>query len=205
MTKNSGKLYCFVINLRKAWKRKKEGLFQKELTEERIERLNAINFVWEPKNPSRLKIVGENIQFDHLYDLLTEFKQTYGHVMVSKMMQEWRKSPEDGPAKPEFKRLPFFISSARSEHELYIQGKPCALDEEKVKKLTALGIKWKRPASEPRHTGGSKRRKTDDHEDTVEDDTGVPDSGDTEDCVQEDQVETINDEESADAKRVAEI
>ena len=156
--KHSAKLNSFVTNVRKAMRRKNEGLFQKELTEERINRLNSINFVWDMKHPARQRTAGENVQFDHLYDLLKDFKETYGHVMVSKMMPIWRTGDEK-PAKPEYKRLPFFIASVRSEHELFVEGKPCALDEERVRKLTELGIKWKKPAHEPRIAGGGKRKR----------------------------------------------
>ena len=125
-------------------RRKNDGLLQKELTEERINRLNSINFKWEIKSPHRKKEVKENIQFDFLYDLLVDFKETYGHLMVAKMMVVWRGGDEK-PAKPEYKRLPFFMSSVKTEHELYLEGKPCALDEEQVRKLTELGVQWKRP------------------------------------------------------------
>ena len=65
--KYNAKLNNFVTNLRKAMRRKKEGLLQKELTEERIERLNAINFNWDMKHPAKMKTVGENVQYDYLY------------------------------------------------------------------------------------------------------------------------------------------
>ena len=48
-------------------RRKKEGLLQKELTEERIDRLKSIHFNWDMKHPARMKTVGENVQFDYLY------------------------------------------------------------------------------------------------------------------------------------------
>lgn len=142
--KQSAKLNSFCTNLRKAMGRKKEGLFQKELTEERINRLNSINFKWEMKHPSRQRNVAENVQYDYLYDLLVNFKEHYGHMFVSKMMLIWRKGDEV-PAQQEYKRLPFFIASVRNEHLLFLQGKPCALDDEKVRKLTELGVKWKKP------------------------------------------------------------
>eukprot|EP00584_Thalassiosira_punctigera_P017751 CAMPEP_0172558202 /NCGR_PEP_ID=MMETSP1067-20121228/77769_1 /TAXON_ID=265564 ORGANISM="Thalassiosira punctigera, Strain Tpunct2005C2" /NCGR_SAMPLE_ID=MMETSP1067 /ASSEMBLY_ACC=CAM_ASM_000444 /LENGTH=288 /DNA_ID=CAMNT_0013347503 /DNA_START=157 /DNA_END=1023 /DNA_ORIENTATION=- len=160
--KESAKLNAFVINLRKAMRRKKEGLFQKELTEERINKLNSINFMWEGRR-KKYSVTqrggGENVQFDYLYDLLVDFKETYGHVQVSKMMPLWRNGNEQ-PSKKEYKRLPFFIASIRSEHEIFSEGKPCALDEEKVRKLSELGVKWKKPASEPRKRCANKRQRT---------------------------------------------
>ena len=125
--KFSTKLNTFVTNLRKAMRRKKEGLLQKELTDDRIDRLNAINFTWEMKNPGRQKETGDNVSFDHLYDLLVEFKDQYGHTQVAKQSKIWRSDGEKGPTRPEYKRLPFFLASVRSEHEIFLQGKPCAL------------------------------------------------------------------------------
>jgi len=142
--KHSAKLNTFVSNLRKAMRRKKDGLFQKELNEERVSRLNSIGFIWDMKHPARQRSVGEHVQFDYLYDLLADFKETYGHVQVSKMMPIWR-SGDEPPPRQEYKRLPFFVSSVRSEHELFVEGKSCALNEEKVLKLTELGVKWKKP------------------------------------------------------------
>jgi len=141
-------------------RRKREGLLQKELTEKRIIRLNAINFNWEMKHPSRQRSVGENVQFDYLYDLLVDFKNNYGHIQVSKMLPLWRKGRSEAgePARKEYKRLPFFIASVRNEQELFLQGKPCALDEDRVRKLTELGMKWKKPASEPRLIGVKRKK-----------------------------------------------
>lgn len=192
--RQSAKLNSFLTNLRKAMRRKKEGLFQKELNEERINRLNSIDFVWEMKNPARQRGGGENVQFDHLYDLLVNFKETYGHVQVSKMMPIWRGGDEK-PAQKEYKRLPFFIASVRSEHEQFVEGKPCALDEEKVQKLTELGIKWKKPASEPRRSCGAKRKNAEKAD--IDDDFHRGDDDDngetTNDGIPVDNVEMAND------------
>lgn len=156
--KHSAKLNSFVTNLRKAMRRKKEGLFQKELTEERIDRLNAINFKWELKHPARQRSVGEGVQFAYLFGLLADFKKTYGHIQVSKMLGVWRGGDEK-PARKEYTRLPFFMASVKNEHALFVRGKPCALDEEKIRKLAELGVKWKKPASEPRLSSGYLKRK----------------------------------------------
>ena len=150
--KHGARLNSFVTNIRKAMRRKKEGLFQKELTEERINRLETISFTWEPKNPNRQRSAGETLQYEYLYNLLADFKELYGHVQVAKMMPIWRNGSE-GPAKPEYKRLAFFIASVRNEHELFLEGKPCALDGEKVRRLTELGVKWKRPGEFGRESG----------------------------------------------------
>ncbi len=51
---------------------------------------------------------------------------------------------------------------------LFAAGKPCALDEEKVRLLTELGVEWRMPKDQPRKsTGGEasrkKRKRADDH------------------------------------------
>ena len=142
--KHSIKLNTFITNLRKAFRRKKGGILQNELTDERIKRLDAINFKWDTKYASRQRGTGENVSFDYLYNLLVNFKETYGHTQVSKMMKEWRDEDNEGPDRKEYKRLPFFLSGVRREHELYMEGKPSALDEEKVRKLTEIGVQWKK-------------------------------------------------------------
>ena len=125
-------------------RRKKEGILQNELTDERIARIDAINFKWETKYASRQRGVGENVSFDYMYNLLVNFKETYGHTQVSKMLKEWRDVDKEGPDRQEYKRLPFFLSGVRREHELYMEGKPSALDEEKVRKLTEIGVQWRK-------------------------------------------------------------
>jgi len=158
---DSVKLRNFVANLRKAFRRKMDGLFQKELTDERMKRLNAIGFTFNGEvemNNARPQKDEEDVQFDHLYNLLVDFKETYGHVQVSKMMKIWHHGDEE-PTRKEYKRLPFFIARVRNEHEYFLEGKPCVLDSERVQKLTDLGIKWKRPASESRKGSGAKRQK----------------------------------------------
>jgi hypothetical protein len=99
-------------------KKKYEGIHSKELTEERICRLNSIHFTWDTTTKSNSTTattttkcktttttaldgrgnkgeVGDDLrsrQFDELYTLLVEFKQAYGHVHVAKMMPLWRTS-----------------------------------------------------------------------------------------------------------------
>lgn len=198
--KHGARLNSFVTNIRKAMRRKSEGLFQKELTEERIDRLKSINFTWEPKNPNRQRSSaggGETLQYDYLYDRLADFKEHYGHVHVAKMMPIWRNGSE-GPPKPEYKRLTQFIASVRNEHELFLEGKTCALDAEKVRRLTELGVKWKRPASEPRKNCGIKRKKSenDENDDDYDDIAEAEDDAQqvkVEDTVIDDHVESVAD------------
>jgi len=60
------------------------------------------------------------------------------------MLGLWRGGDEK-PAKKEYTRLPFFIASIKNRDVPFVQGKPFALDEEKIRKLAELGVKWKKP------------------------------------------------------------
>ena len=111
------------------------------MTDSRIEKLNSINFVWDSKEPSRLKPDGDEVDFDALYTSLVKFKQTYGHVQVHKYKQN------NNQPTIEFKRLTTFVSFVRKEHENYIRNKPSLLDAERVQNLTELGVAWKRPGT----------------------------------------------------------
>lgn len=173
------KLYNYVTNLRRMMCKKicQQGIlyYHKELTDERICRLNSIHFTWDTSTTNKCKTtttttattlaakgMGEendiHLQFDELYTLLSEFKKAYGHVHVAKMMPLWRNrssdeaDQKDALYKPEYKKLAPFLASVRSEHLLYMEGKKACtiLDEKKINLLTELGITWKRPACEPR-------------------------------------------------------
>jgi hypothetical protein len=171
------KLSTFVLTMRNAMKKRREGIVQKEmtLTEERINKLNSIHFTWELQRPARkTKNPAINIltDYDQLYQLLASFKEEYGHLKVSKMLQEWIKG-ESEPSNKEYRRLSTFVAAIKKEHDAYREGKPSILNEERVEQLTALGIKWKKPPGVPRKNTRSKeddpnretrkRRKTEDN------------------------------------------
>mmetsp|Transcript_10430 Transcript_10430/g.17712 ORF Transcript_10430/g.17712 Transcript_10430/m.17712 type:complete len:350 (-) Transcript_10430:1117-2166(-) len=175
--RQNSKLATFVLTMRNAMKKRNEGIVvQKDvtLTEERIDKLNSINFHWGLKRPPRKqKVPAINMltDYDQQYQLLASFKEEYGHLKVSKMLQEWVKG-ESEPSNKEYKRLPAFVAAIKKEHDAYREGKPSILNEERVEQLTSLGIKWKKPLNEPRKNTRSKeedpkretrkRRKTDD-------------------------------------------
>jgi hypothetical protein len=176
--RHDSKLYSYVTNLRRLMHKKKyEGIHSKELTEERICRLNSIHFTWDTTTKSNsttatkcktttTPLDAKGNKFDELYTLLCEFKQAYGHVHVAKMMPLWRTSNKvvkDPLYKPEYKKLAPFLASVRSEQLLYMEGRKveCTniLDEKKIKLLTELGVTWKRPACEPRSKKNTKKRR----------------------------------------------
>mmetsp|Transcript_10749 Transcript_10749/g.16237 ORF Transcript_10749/g.16237 Transcript_10749/m.16237 type:complete len:387 (+) Transcript_10749:120-1280(+) len=158
--KENKKLAAFVSRVRTAYANKQEGRAQHDLTDEKIEQLDAIGFKWGFKK-SRKKTSSTSTAFD--YDtqiaLLQEFKNEYGHTKVNKLIKEWQKG-EGEPSKKEYRRLPVFLTFARKEYISYVEGQPSLIDAEKVKALTDLGVEWKQPPNVPRkNTGGEASRK----------------------------------------------
>jgi len=157
--KQNRKLATFVSRLRTAMNHKRQGLVQQELTNEKIEKLNTINFTWDLKRKPRKSTTRNTVKFEVMYGHLVEFKEIYGHLKVNKLEKEWKKG-QSVPEKKVFRRLPLFMAYVRKEQLLFKEGKPNALDEDKVNMLTELGVEWKKPANEPRKsTGGEASRK----------------------------------------------
>lgn len=129
------------------------------VTQEKIDKLNSIDFVWKMKRKQRKSASRDTVKFDVMYGHLVAFKEIYGHLKVNKLEKEW-KAGIRRPEKKVFRRLPLFMAFCRKEQLLFIEGRPCSLDEEKVRLLTELGVAWKKPASQPRKcTGGEATRK----------------------------------------------
>ena len=130
-----------------------------KVTDDRINRLNSINFTWEMKRKPRKTTTNNTVKFDIMYEHLVSFKETYGHLKVNKMEKEWKKGI-GVPKHKVFRRLPLFVAFVRKEQLAFVQGQPCSLDEEKIRLLTELGLEWRMPPSQPRKsTGGESTRK----------------------------------------------
>jgi len=159
--KKNRKLAAFVSRLRTAMSHKNEGLVQQELTDERIKKLDSINFTWDIKRKPRKTTTHHTVKFDVMFNHLVSFKGIYGHLKVNKLEKEWKKGiGAPPPDKKVFRRLPLFMAFVRKEQLIYAQGHACSLDEEKVRMLTDLGVEWRKPMGEPRKsTGGESTRK----------------------------------------------
>lgn len=114
------------------------------MTDEKIERLNSINFDWGHVRQPKTQKAPPACQFDKQFPILVSFKETYGHCKVNKLIKEWKKGTSV-PERKEYRRLGVFMAAMRKEHLLFLEGKPCSLDEEKVRMLTELGVEWKKP------------------------------------------------------------
>ncbi|KAL7541726.1 hypothetical protein ACHAXR_011158 [Thalassiosira sp. AJA248-18] len=157
--KQNRKLATFISRLRTAMSHKEQGLIQAELTDERINKLNSLDFTWHMKRKKRNTPTRDTVKFDVMYEHLVSFKEIYGHTKVNKLEKEWKKG-NGVPEKKVFRRLPLFLAFARKEQLLFLEGHPSSLDEDKIQMLTELGVEWKKPASEPRKsTGGEATRK----------------------------------------------
>lgn len=111
------------------------------------------------KRKPRKTTTNNTVKFDIMYEHLVSFKETYGHLKVNKMEKEWKKGI-GVPKHKVYRRLPLFVAFVRKEQLAYVQGQPCALDEEKIRLLTELGLEWRMPPSQPRKsTGGESTRK----------------------------------------------
>lgn len=159
--KTNKKLAAFVSRVRSAYANKQEGRAQNDLTDEKINQLNAIGFKWDFKK-SRKRAAAESstaMEYDTMYNLLLEFKQQYGHTKVNRLIKEWQKGIGE-PKNVSYRRLPVFLTYARKQHIEFQEGRPSMLDAEKIKQLSELGVEWKMPPNVPRrNTGGEASRK----------------------------------------------
>eukprot|EP00574_Skeletonema_japonicum_P000284 CAMPEP_0201738740 /NCGR_PEP_ID=MMETSP0593-20130828/45410_1 /ASSEMBLY_ACC=CAM_ASM_000672 /TAXON_ID=267983 /ORGANISM="Skeletonema japonicum, Strain CCMP2506" /LENGTH=562 /DNA_ID=CAMNT_0048232967 /DNA_START=150 /DNA_END=1838 /DNA_ORIENTATION=- len=158
--KENKKLAAFVSRARTAYANKQEGRAQHDLTDEKIDQLDAIGFKWGFKKSRKRKTSTSNaFDFDTQIAILQEFKDEYGHTKVNKLIKEWQKG-EGEPSKKEYRRLPVFLTFARKEYISFAEGQPSLIDAEKINALTELGVEWKQPPGIPRkNTGGEATRK----------------------------------------------
>ncbi len=117
------------------------------VNEERIAQLNKLNFEWVGKHPSaynKTKPPSDSVRYGPMVKVLAEFKDEHGHLKVHSLANDWKRRKAK-PSKVEYRALPKFVSFLRNEHDLWREGKPSSLDEEKVRHLTELGLEWKKP------------------------------------------------------------
>lgn len=112
------------------------------MSEDRINRLNSINFNWEMRRKPRKTSGGNTVKFDIMYEHLRSFKETYGHTKVNKMEKEWKKGTSV-PEKKIYRRLPLFVAFVRKEQLKFVQNEESLLDAEKIQLLDDLGLAWK--------------------------------------------------------------
>jgi len=93
-----------------------------KITPERIARLNAIGFEWDP----------QKAQWDIMYERLKKFKEELGHCRVPK-----------GYSKD--KELANWVRNQRLEEANMKRGKKTRMTQERIQALEELGFKWSSP------------------------------------------------------------
>lgn len=126
------------------YQRKRMDLGKKpvEITAERIEKLDELNFVWKIRERSPRS-------WEERISELKEFKAESGHCGV----------PQKYPSNP---RLGKWVSKQRFEYKQHERGLPNGLSEEKIKELQALGFLFETDLSRKRKANKEKARQEND-------------------------------------------
>eukprot|EP00985_Skeletonema_marinoi_P031571 scaffold37727_cov103-Skeletonema_marinoi.AAC.4 len=111
-------LGAFVNNARTQYKKFQSGL-PSNMTQEKIDRLEGIGFVWNVREG--------RTPWSRRFEELKEYKEKYGDCNVPKKWTENQK-------------LSTWVTKQRGQYKLHCAGKVCNLTEEKVDKLTELGL-----------------------------------------------------------------
>ena len=125
----------WVLHQRKAYKvfTRRTGDERQKITQERIDMLDAVGFVWQPHTKKgRAKgdfLQSEIDQWNSLFERLKAFKESHGHCNVPS------KYPED-------KRLGSWVTDCRTEHRYLWEGKKTTMTTERIHKLLSLGFQW---------------------------------------------------------------
>ena len=90
------------------------------MTEERINKLEAVGFDWDPRET----------QWNLSYELLQQYKEDKGDSLVPKSYAV------DGVA------LGLWVHTQRQEYRKLQEGKPSSMTEERMNKLEAVGFDW---------------------------------------------------------------
>lgn len=118
-----------------------------QVNEDRIAQLNKLNFDWVGKHPSarnKTKPTSDSVRYEPMVKVLAEFKEEHGHLKVHSLANDWKRKKAK-PSKAEYRALPKFVSFLRNQHDLWREGKPSSLDDDKVRDLSELGLEWKKP------------------------------------------------------------
>ena len=114
----SQQLFQWVSKQRREYRKLKEGK-KAFITEERIERLNQIGFVWSAREAA----------WEEKFAELVEFKATHDHT--------------DVPSSWEDQELFWWVSVQRREYKKFKGGKPTQITEERIERLESIGFEWR--------------------------------------------------------------
>ena len=111
-------LAMWVLTQRQQYQLYQEGKHS-YLTDERVEQLNDIGFVWDAREASWEESLAE----------LVEFKESHGHTDVP---SSW--------ADQVFFR---WVAYQRQEYRKFKEGKPTQITEERIERLESIGFEWR--------------------------------------------------------------
>lgn len=139
--KQMPQLGSWVSTQRRHYKLKKAGK-DAPLTQQRMDLLNMIGFVWATKDP-------RHVPWELRFNELSNYKTKFGHCLVPV-------SYEENP------QLANWVSTQRQEWKSYQAKRPSRLTDEKVSLLNGIGFVWeaqrgyrKRKSSERADTNGT--------------------------------------------------
>lgn len=116
--KENPSLSRWVKRQRYQFKLLKEGKAS-TMTDERIERLEAVGFVWDSHNTTWERRIEE----------LREYKKVHGHVSVPTSYKENMK-------------LATWVKQQRRQYKLFCQGRPSNITLERIDQLQSMGFEW---------------------------------------------------------------
>ncbi|MDE3744153.1 DEAD/DEAH box helicase [Maribacter polysaccharolyticus] len=110
-----------------SWILIQRGRFKKsKLSDEQIENLNSLNFIWNPK----VETSGGLNKWNEKFEELKAYKAKFGHVNVPQL-------------NPDYKSLGRWLNDQRTRKKGKLSGtKRIYLESEKVIKLNSLGVVW---------------------------------------------------------------
>ena len=112
----NAKLGNWVSNQRTQYKLSQEGK-SCGMTEECIQQLESIGFVWSAQHAS----------WKERFEELVEYKTRFGNCRVSTQY-----SPKLGK----------WVSNQRTQYKLSQEGKSCGMTEERIQELESVGFEW---------------------------------------------------------------
>eukprot|EP00934_Nitzschia_sp_Nitz4_P007680 Nitzschia sp. Nitz4//scaffold45_size130396//97951//99093//NITZ4_003465-RA/size130396-processed-gene-0.226-mRNA-1//-1//CDS//3329552446//7670//frame0 len=116
--KENPSLSRWVKRQRYQYKLLKEGK-PSTMTEERIERLENVGFVWDSHNTTWERRIAE----------LQEYRRVHGHASVPTSYKENMK-------------LATWVKQQRRQYKLFCQGRPSNITLERIEQLQSLGFEW---------------------------------------------------------------
>jgi len=116
------KLSFWVRTQREQYRLLKEKKRNSNMTEERIQKLEGLGFVWALKAQR-----GPNAKWDDRLQEVATFMSTHGHANISRSTNV---------------KLSNWVTSQRKQRNLFVAGKPSSITQERIDSLNAINFPW---------------------------------------------------------------